>query len=167
MTSSRGFIIFVFIFSCLNFTLCFPDGAPAEACDSLLPRHAGTSPSPAEESPYVFIASGDKYSFNNPEPFTIQIYGAPFKGFLVAAIDPLSGERIGNWIKGKGTGTLPCAAITHSDGRDKTHAVLYWLPPKNKMEGNVIFMGTILQSKSLYYAGQIANIAKDETYQTE
>lgn len=93
--------------------------------------------------------------------FSVEIYGAPFKGFLVTAIDPHTGERIGNWIKGKGTGTLPCAAITHTDGRDKKHVILIWAPPENKTKGNVIFVATILRSKSLYYTGQVAGIIRN------
>ncbi|XP_067133746.1 putative defense protein 1 [Centruroides vittatus] len=151
-------------FACFKFTYSFPDGAPAEACDSLLPRHAGTSPSPVAESPYVFVASDDKYSYKNPQPIKVEIYGAPFKGFLVAAVDPHTGERIGNWIKGKGTGILPCAAITHSDGRDKKHVILIWTPPKDKAEGNVVFVATVLRSKSLYYTGQVAGLVGNAAY---
>jgi hypothetical protein len=28
--------------------------------------------------------------------------GSPFKGFLIVAVDPLTGKRIGNWIRFKG-----------------------------------------------------------------
>lgn len=68
MGSFRGLTAAALLFACFKYTFSFPDGAPAEACDSLLPRHAGTSPSPVAESPYVFVASDDKYSYNNPNP---------------------------------------------------------------------------------------------------
>lgn len=41
----------------------FPSGAPAEACESLLPRHYGTEPQDAHDSPYSFLASSKYYHF--------------------------------------------------------------------------------------------------------
>lgn len=43
----------------------FPQGGPAESCDSTLPRHVYTTPKPAHESPYTFVASASRYSFQN------------------------------------------------------------------------------------------------------
>ncbi|KAG0430007.1 hypothetical protein HPB47_023091, partial [Ixodes persulcatus] len=40
-------------------------GGPAESCDSMLPRHVYTQPKPAHESPYTFVASASRYSFQN------------------------------------------------------------------------------------------------------
>ncbi|GBL81512.1 hypothetical protein AVEN_143767-1 [Araneus ventricosus] len=41
----------------------FPQGAPAEACESLLPRHYGTEPKDAEQSPFSFLASSSHYHY--------------------------------------------------------------------------------------------------------
>ncbi|PRD30668.1 UNVERIFIED_CONTAM: hypothetical protein NCL1_25725 [Trichonephila clavipes] len=41
----------------------FPRGAPAEACESLLPRHYGTEPKDPEHSPYSFLASSNHYHY--------------------------------------------------------------------------------------------------------
>lgn len=34
--------------------------------------------------------------------FAVELGGASFCGFLLVAIDPLSGSRIGKWIKARG-----------------------------------------------------------------
>ncbi|GIY85026.1 hypothetical protein CDAR_44951 [Caerostris darwini] len=41
----------------------FPRGAPAEACESLLPRHFGTEPKDPKYSPYSFLASANHYDY--------------------------------------------------------------------------------------------------------
>ncbi|KFM77063.1 hypothetical protein X975_08135, partial [Stegodyphus mimosarum] len=41
----------------------FPRGAPAEACESLLPRHFGTEPKDPQHSPYSFLASSSHYHY--------------------------------------------------------------------------------------------------------
>lgn len=41
----------------------FPRGAPAEACESLLPRHYGTDPQNAHDSPFSFLASSKHYHY--------------------------------------------------------------------------------------------------------
>ncbi|KAH8033202.1 hypothetical protein HPB51_008197 [Rhipicephalus microplus] len=46
-------------------TQAFPQGGPAESCDSMLPRHVYTAPKPAHESPYTFVASSNRFSYQN------------------------------------------------------------------------------------------------------
>ncbi len=91
---------------------------------------------------------------------SVELGGSPFKGFLIVAVDPLTGKRIGNWIKFKGrnervlikekfdifflkiemsgTDVLPCSAITHSNSKMKRLASLIWIPPAGQ-RGYVAF----------------------------
>lgn len=136
----------------------FPQGGPAEACDSLLPRHVRTAPSSSKDSPYTFTASGSAFSYADVEGITVDIGGATFKGFFVAAIDPRTQKRIGSFIKVKGTEVMPCAAITHTDPFPKLHVRLIWQPPTNVPDGDVIFVATIVKSYARYFTGMVASV---------
>lgn len=52
-------LFLILLFFCSS--LCFPQGAPVEACDSLLPRHVGTRPIDASKSPYFLVQSANRY----------------------------------------------------------------------------------------------------------
>lgn len=71
---------------------------------------------------------------------SVQLSGPRFKGFLIAAMDPDSHERIGSWYRVKGTKTLPCSAISHADPLPKKRVILLWKPPKDRPKGEVIFV---------------------------
>ncbi|XP_076342178.1 putative defense protein 1 [Tachypleus tridentatus] len=143
---------------CFFVIAAFPQGAPVESCDSMLPRHELLKPSPPEKSPYRFIASADHYSYSTIPGITVEILGAPFKGFFVAAIDPHTTKRIGSWKRVKGSDPLPCSAITHVDPYPKSHVTLLWEPPRDRGEGDVIFLATIAESYYVYYTGQVAAV---------
>lgn len=80
----------------LNYLNAFPSGAPADACDTLVPRHPGTYSS-FEKSPYYVVASGDSYDstnvFSHKTSIRVDLSGAPFKGFIVTAVDPHTGKQ--------------------------------------------------------------------------
>ncbi|CAL1277311.1 unnamed protein product [Larinioides sclopetarius] len=135
----------------------FPQGAPAEACESLLPRHYGTEPKDADHSPYSFLASDNHYHYRM-DGIQVQLTGPRFKGFLIAAMDPDTHERIGEWYKVKGTHTLPCSAISHADALPKKRVILLWKPPKDRAKGEVIFVATVLENFGEYYSGLVAGI---------
>lgn len=118
----------------------FPQGGPAESCDSTLPRHVYTTPKPAHESPYTFVASASRYSFQNVDGIQVELGGAAFKGFFITANDPVTQKRIGRFLKVKGTHPVSCSAVTHNDAHPKSHVSLLWLPPQNVPEGDVVFM---------------------------
>ncbi|XP_064457505.1 uncharacterized protein LOC135368266 [Ornithodoros turicata] len=136
----------------------FPQGGPAESCDSMLPRHVYTAPRPAHESPYTFVASSSHYSYQNVDGIQVELGGAAFKGFFIAAIDPATSRRIGTFLRVKGTHPVKCSAVTHNDNQPKSHVSLLWLPPDNVPEGNVVFMATVVNSYSRYYTGLIASV---------
>lgn len=89
-------------------------------------------------------ASSDSYGDDDgyemsAAPVKVDIGGAPFKGFLITAIDTLTGERVGSFATVKGSSVLPCSAITHTDNKLKKSASFLWNPPKAK-KGRVTFM---------------------------
>jgi len=135
----------------------FPQGGPAESCDSMLPRHIYTHPKPAAESPYAFVASSSHYSAQNVQGIQVGISGEIFKGFFVVAVDPGTHKRIGAFAPVKGTHTIPCAAATHADAKPKNRVTLLWLPPKDH-EGSVVFMATIVKSFGQYWTGVVAQV---------
>ncbi|XP_023222273.1 putative defense protein 3 [Centruroides sculpturatus] len=141
----------------------FPQGATAETCESMIPRHVTTKPSKNSNSPYTFVASSNHYN-ETSKKIIVDLGGAPFKGFLIAAIDPVTNERIGTWLKSQGMDTLPCSAVTHTNARPKISATLIWTPPSNKKIGEVIFLGTIVRSFDTYYSNLLAAIPADGFY---
>nr|XP_015907146.2 ferric-chelate reductase 1-like [Parasteatoda tepidariorum] len=154
-------LLLIIVSCCALSSLAFPRGAPAESCESLLPRHVGTEAMGPQHSPYSFIASGSHYHYRM-NGIHVQLAGPRFKGFLVAAIDPNTHERIGDWVKIKGTKTLPCSAISHGDPYAKKKVILMWKPPKDRPKGEVIFMATVLKSYGEYYSGIVAKIPPNE-----
>ncbi|XP_055937334.1 reelin domain-containing protein 1-like [Argiope bruennichi] len=152
------------IFCCLlllHSATAFHSGAPVEACESTLPRHLHTSPKPASESPYIFTASARHfYPDSKRRKIKVKIRGAPFKGFFVVALDADTHERIGSFLDATGMEAVPCSAVTHTDGRPKIMATMLWQPPTDRKRGEVLFMGTILESFSSYYSGQIATLRR-------
>lgn len=143
----------------------FPQGGPAESCDSTLPRHVYTTPKPAHESPYTFVASASRYSFQNVDGIQVELGGAAFKGFFITANDPVTQKRIGRFLKVKGTHPVSCSAVTHNDAHPKSHVSLLWLPPQNVPEGDVVFMATVVQSYSRYYTGLVAAVPTAQAVQ--
>ncbi|XP_077561331.1 ferric-chelate reductase 1-like [Haemaphysalis longicornis] len=143
----------------------FPQGGPAESCDSMLPRHVYTAPKPAHESPYTFVASANRYSYQNVDGIQVELGGAPFKGFFIAAMDPRTQKRIGSFLKVKGTHPVTCSAVTHNDAHPKSHVSLLWLPPQNTPEGEVVFMATVVESYSRYFTGLVAAVPAVPTLQ--
>ncbi|KAL1451229.1 hypothetical protein MTO96_006288 [Rhipicephalus appendiculatus] len=116
-------------------TQAFPQGGPAESCDSMLPRHVYTAPKPAHESPFTFVASSNRFSYQNVDGIQVELGGHPFKGFFIAAMDPRTQKRIGSFLKVKGTHPVSCSAVTHNDAHPKSHVSLLWLPPPEPARG--------------------------------
>ncbi|GFR02695.1 reelin domain-containing protein, partial [Trichonephila clavata] len=89
-----------------------------------------------------------------------KIRGSSFKGFFVVALDADTHERIGKFLDATGMESVPCSAVTHTDGRPKIMATMLWQPPDDRKRGEVLFLATILESFSSYYSGQIATIRR-------
>ncbi|KAH6946589.1 hypothetical protein HPB50_014145 [Hyalomma asiaticum] len=95
----------------------------------------------------------------------VELGGAPFKGFFIAAMDPRTQKRIGSFLKVKGTHPVSCSAVTHNDAHPKSHVSLLWLPPQNQPEGEVVFMATVVESYARYYTGLVAAVPAVPTLQ--
>ncbi|EEC04375.1 hypothetical protein IscW_ISCW017228 [Ixodes scapularis] len=65
VTSPMSTTLVLVLLAAVAAVVGFPQGGPAESCDSMLPRHVYTQPKPAHESPYTFVASASRYSFQN------------------------------------------------------------------------------------------------------
>lgn len=79
--------------------------------------------------------------------------GLPFRGLMVQAYDPETGQTIGNFQQGRGLKVLEqCSAVTHMDRRGKRSATLLWDPP-GQGGGRVGFRGTVVKRYSEYYEG--------------
>ena len=79
--------------------------------------------------------------------------GVPFKGLILQAFDPTTGELIGRFDPGRGLKTIDsCAAVTHSDRRGKRQATLIWEAPLNR-QGRVGFRATVVQRFSEFWVG--------------
>ncbi|KAI1280850.1 putative defense protein 3 [Halotydeus destructor] len=137
----------------------FPQGAPAETCESLSPeRGHGVSSQPVQYAPFSVIAYGRKYG--SGDKIAVEIIqrerGVNFKGFLVQALDAETHQPIGQFIGGKGMQLLKeCSAVTHTDAKQKKAVNLVWESPYDR-SGEVIFRATIVQRRDLYYANILA-----------
>ncbi|XP_054162521.1 putative ferric-chelate reductase 1 homolog [Oppia nitens] len=144
----------------------FPSGAPVDVCDSLTPRHVGTRALNSNESPYYLVQSSNNYGDNNIDGrvkgIKVELGGELFKGFIIKAIDPLTGKPIGNWVRFKGTDILPCSAITHTNPKSKRQASLIWVPYPGT-RGYVQFEATIVRSFDEYYTGLVSVLPHQQT----
>ncbi|XP_042905616.1 putative defense protein 3 [Parasteatoda tepidariorum] len=125
---------------CLPLVYGYPSGAPPSACDNMVPGHGSNKPQPNDTSPYQIIQETDSY---NPGDH-IAVYvnspvDTPFKGLMVQAFDPDTGDTIGKFMEGNGLHDIEkCSSMTHSDPSDKKSATLIWIAPDDK-SGKVNF----------------------------
>jgi hypothetical protein len=103
---------------------------------------------------------GGTFGYSKARGIKVELGGAPFKGFFIAAVDPKTGHRIGSWAKVKGTETLPCSAITHTNNKSKKYAAFLWMPPPHE-QGYVTFVATIVQSFAKYYTNLVATTSNE------
>lgn len=79
--------------------------------------------------------------------------GVSFRGLMIQAYNPSTGQPIGAFQSGRGLKVLDsCSAVTHMDRRGKRSAMLLWDPPGHR-PGRVAFRGTIVERYSDYYEG--------------
>ncbi|KAG7308256.1 hypothetical protein JYU34_006935 [Plutella xylostella] len=142
--------------------LCFPDGAPIDACVKMRanqPNHGQHRSQPPHTSPYRVTASASTYAPN--DLITITIEGSePFKGFFLQARSAETQEWLGSWEAAPHTTVHPeCAAVTHADPRDKARATLLWRAPGG--HGRVYFTGTVLKNYGTFWGDLVADSADD------
>ncbi|XP_028571655.1 putative defense protein 3 [Podarcis muralis] len=133
----------------------FPTGAPASACENMLPIHTGTQPQQTP-APYEFLVSTPY--FLNGQPVNVQILGSAYRGLLLEARAFGSTAALGFWqTPPNNTKLLQCSgnpqgAVTHSNTNLKTGQDSYtWLPPNSGCPSVVIFVATVAQSHDIYW----------------
>lgn len=115
--------------------LASPNGAPLEACESMLPNHAPFEPL-FGEPPVDIIVEGWNFFPNDKISITIQANESnfQFRGFLVQA-RPLSEDTpIGRFKSSSEVNSLNCfsmiqSAATHTNAMPKSKVVLEWEAP--------------------------------------
>ncbi|XP_048370013.1 putative defense protein 3 [Sphaerodactylus townsendi] len=133
----------------------FPTGAPASACENMLPGHTGIQPQQTL-APFEFLVSSP--SFLNGQPINIQIVGPAYRGLLLEARSFRSTTALGFWKSPpNNTKYLQCSgnphgAVTHSNTNLKTRQTTYtWLPPNSGCPPVVTFMATVALSHEIYW----------------
>lgn len=134
---------------CLNFALCWPNGAPIEACETLTPVHGLNQPNPADMPIEVLLESnvvqaGQLMSVSlrvrNDTMFGPSL---TFRGFIIQARVQGSnapGRATGTFELTAGARHVPCptlganAVVTHTINNDKTYLQLLWRAPVNIFE---------------------------------
>ncbi|XP_074818663.1 putative defense protein 3 [Natator depressus] len=137
--------------------VAFPTGAPASACENMMPVHMGVQPQP---SPAPYEIQIDASSFVNRQPINVQIVGPGYRGLLLEARTFGSTAALGTWQNpANNTKFLQCSgnpkgAITHSNTELKTSLTTYtWLPPTSGCPAIITFMATVAQSREIYWLG--------------
>ncbi|XP_066496283.1 putative defense protein 3 [Tiliqua scincoides] len=154
-----GFTVLWTIISPCN---AFPSGAPASACETMLPGHTGVQPQMAP-APYEFLVSTP--SFLNGQPINVQILGSAYRGLLLEARSFGSTAVLGHWqTPPNDTKLLQCSgnpqgAITHSNTNIKTRQTTYtWLPPNSGCPKVITFVATVAQSHDVYWTNMRSKV---------
>ncbi|XP_050820519.1 putative defense protein 1 [Gopherus flavomarginatus] len=74
-----GYIVF---WSIICLCVAFPTGAPASACENMMPVHTGVQP---QASPAPYEIQVDASSFVNRQPINVQVVGPGYRGLLLEA----------------------------------------------------------------------------------
>nr|XP_006115469.1 putative defense protein 3 [Pelodiscus sinensis] len=149
-----GYIIF---WNIISPCVAFPTGAPATACENMMPVHMGVHPQP---SPAPYEVQIDAPSFVNRQMINVQIVGPGYRGLLLEARTFGSTAALGSWQNpANNTKFLQCSgnpkgAITHSNTELKTSLSTYtWLPPNSGCLPVITFIATVAQSREIYWLG--------------
>ncbi|KAJ6663237.1 hypothetical protein lerEdw1_010373 [Lerista edwardsae] len=136
----------------------FPSGAPASACETMLPGHAGVQPQ-TTPAPYEFLVSTP--SFLNGQPINVQILGSAYRGLLLQARSFRSTTTLGLWkfppndtkfLQARTCTGNPQGAITHANTNLKTRQTTFtWLPPNSGCPPVITFVATVAQSHDVYW----------------
>ncbi|XP_054709752.1 putative defense protein 3 [Uloborus diversus] len=138
---------------------CYPQGAPIDICDTIShSRNPGLTF--AYEAPYALFQTSLSYKPGQVINVSIQrlTTHSTFEGFMVQAVDKISGRYIGRFLDADGLHPMDeCSAVTHKDNKPKTSIQLAWVAPLSQ-RGDVVFRGTILERKTKYYEGLVSRL---------
>ncbi|KAL3841489.1 hypothetical protein ACJMK2_019627 [Sinanodonta woodiana] len=136
--------------------ICYPRGAPATTCSSMMPNHGVNASSTT--APYTIITSKSTYRPN--EVITVTIQGASgenvIAGFLIQPRKNSStsqsntiGTLTGDFTT-KNPCTSPVTALTHTNNTLKTTINMNWTAPAEAVE-SVVFVATIVRAIKTYW----------------
>ncbi|RNA18669.1 defense 3 [Brachionus plicatilis] len=154
-------LILFFALNLCNYVYLYPNGAPLQQCDKMMPGHGATPLD--DQPPYQII-----YLPNNSSGgFDVSIISPDmtrFKGFLIQARGRWDGKAIGKWqTRVPNSKAIDCfgfsdSAVTHNwhdDDLTKHYfqgVTFTWVPPYSRKLNRVKFVATIVQSfKKIYY----------------
>ncbi|GFT94439.1 reelin domain-containing protein [Nephila pilipes] len=137
----------------------YPHGAPMDLCDTISPMRTQGLPQ-SNDAPYVLWQTA--ISYKPGQVINVSILrrrsDSTFEGFMVQAIDKISGKYVGRFLDAEGLHLLDeCSAVMQNDNKSKTSIQLAWVAPLNQ-RGDVIFRGTIIEKKTKYYDGLISRL---------
>jgi hypothetical protein len=142
-----------------------PNGAPADACDSLTPGHGDSSQENSSfqinmdqfENPFAsgeyFYTPGRTYTIRLENPINDNI----FRGFFVQCRSTLGDMRVGAFgvINSMDSQLGPCtrqnSSITHTNNDDKAFMMMNWTAPVAGT-GPIEFAYAVVQTFSVYWA---------------
>lgn len=166
---------FLIISLCLNVALCYPSGAPIEACEDLTPRHGQNQPNPIEIPVDVLletdvIQAGDLISVSLRVRNDTVFGPLAFRGFIIQARTQTSGGNVtgrvvGNFELTNGVRYVPCptlspnSVVTHTAYNDKTYVQLLWRAPPNIFENfiTVNFYYTVVWMFPVFWTNAVSS----------
>uniref|UniRef100_A0A131YNH5 Domon domain of stromal cell-derived receptor 2 n=1 Tax=Rhipicephalus appendiculatus TaxID=34631 RepID=A0A131YNH5_RHIAP len=142
--------------------VCYPNGAPDQACADMVPRHGpGSAASNDKGNLDLTAALHDKRSAK------VLLTGT-FKGFLIKAVNKDGGVVSGKFtidkpdmMKGLDCDGHKDSAVTHTNNVDKTSVAVTWTAP-DSFTGDVMFRATAVRSKPDFYLDLKSSAVKIE-----
>lgn len=137
---------------CLQIALCFPDGAPTQACEDMTPLHGLNQPRP-EEMPVDIILernvirAGELISVSLRARNDTMFGPLLFRGFMVqakiAGAGTVPGRNTGTFELTDGARHVVCptlavnSVVTHTSNNEKGYIQLLWRAPANIFEPTI------------------------------
>ncbi|XP_015906722.2 putative defense protein Hdd11-like isoform X1 [Parasteatoda tepidariorum] len=152
-------VIFLILFYSVD---SYPQGLPTDTCDTISPVK---TPLQVNDSPYVLLQTALSYKPGQVINVNIQRRStdSTFEGFMVQALDKISGRYIGRFLEADGLFPMDeCSAVMHRDTKQKSGVHLAWVAPLNQ-RGDVIFRGIIIEKKTKFYDGLLSRLEPQRT----
>ncbi|KAK9872293.1 hypothetical protein WA026_017095 [Henosepilachna vigintioctopunctata] len=144
------FVSALFVLSVATCAMAYSDGAPAEVCDDMTPKH----PFEPRKDKFPYTVAISKTSLASGQETDITISGKDFKGFFVQVRK--GNKAVGTFttnpkeVRGvKCHGTANSAA-THSNASVKKSITLKWKAPQEK--GELEVYATVAENGEIFWA---------------
>lgn len=153
------FPIYLFVAFFIQVSYTLPDGAPAHACDTMMPFHSGGIAPQTSTTPFGVFPAVVQLAENTPLRVSLgSQQGVQFGGFMMHARLEVSKQPVGTFIHvPQGAKTLSCDrqndTVTHTSSANKGPLLEFeWMPPPG-FRGNVIFNATVAQNYATFWVG--------------